>query len=140
MTTTNQVTPTSTWLAATAEVMAPLPGAAGTAERLLLLLHYGVDWSSWVGRHRATYWDGLLPNRVLAATYRTTNLRAWWAEVSAALESGPRSAAERSELAALMTCDPIPVLEALRTETAALVLRVRIVAEHVRAGRQESIA
>ena len=46
-------TPTSRWLAATASTMPPLEGAAGVAERLLLLVHYGVDWQGgWVGRYR----------------------------------------------------------------------------------------
>src|SRR5664279_3452503 len=40
--------PTDRWLAAVPE-LPPLDGPAGTGERLLLLLHYGVDWDAgWV--------------------------------------------------------------------------------------------
>lgn len=129
-------TPTSRWLAATAATMPPLEGAAGVAERLLLLVHYGVDWKGgWVGRYRNTYWDTLLPDRVICATYRAPNLRRWWRDVADELGSQPRSAAEREELEALLRADPVPVLEVLRFETEALLLRVRIVAEAVRAAR-----
>ncbi len=129
-------TPTSRWLAATAATMPPLDGPAGVAERLLLLVHYGVDWQGgWVGKYRTTYWDTLLPDRVICATYRAPNLRRWWRDVADELGSHPRSAAEREELEALLRSDPTPVLEVLRFETEALLLRVRIVTEAVRADR-----
>lgn len=128
--------PTSRWLAAVADRMPPLEGAGGVAERLLLLIHYGVDWSSgWVGEYRANYWDRLLPDRIICATFRAPNLRRWWREVAAELESRPRSAAERDELELLLRADPEPVLEVLRLETEALLLRTRIVTEAVRAAR-----
>lgn len=41
--------------------------AADTAERLLLLVHYSIDWdNSWVAeeKYRKTYWDEILPGRV----------------------------------------------------------------------------
>ena len=39
-------------------------GPAGVSERLLLLVHYGIDWSGgWVSRYRSTYWESLLPDR-----------------------------------------------------------------------------
>jgi len=83
--------------------MPALTGPAGTAERLLLLIHYGIDWQeSWVGRYRATYWDKLLPDRVITATYRAGSLRRWWREVASELGSAPRSAAERHELEQLL--------------------------------------
>ena len=128
-------TPTDGWLAAAGQMPA-LQGPAGTAERLLLLIHYGIDWQQgWVGRYRTTYWDSLLPDRVITATYRTGSLRRWWREVANELCSAPRSAAERAELEQLLRTDPAPVLEVLRFETEALLLRTRIVADAVRAGR-----
>ena len=129
--------PTGRWLATAGTVLPPLQGPAGVAERLLLLVHYGVDWQGgWVGRYRTTYWDSLLPDRVICATYRAPNLRRWWREVADALGSHPRSAAERAELEELLRADSQPVLEVLRFETEALLLRTRIVAEAVRATRQ----
>jgi hypothetical protein len=114
--------------------MPPLTGSAGTAERLLLLLHYGVDWQDgWVARYRATYWDQLLPDRVVVATFRAANLRQWWALVAGELQSAPRNDRERRELEQLLRQDPVPVLQVLRCETAPLLLRTRIVAEAVRA-------
>jgi hypothetical protein len=128
-------TPTDRWLAATTQMPA-LHGPAGTAERLLLLIHYGIDWSQgWVGRRRTTYWDRVLPDRVIAATYRAGSLRRWWRDVADELQSQPRNASEREELERLLRSDPSPVLEVLRFETEALLLRVRIVADAVRATR-----
>lgn len=128
--------PTDRWLATTATYMPALEGPAGLAERLLLLIHYGVDWQDgWVSRYRNTYWDQLLPDRIITATYRIGNLRRWWREVADELGSRPRSAAERAELEQLLRADPLPVLEVLRYETEALLLRTRIVTEAVREGR-----
>lgn len=128
--------PTDRWLATVSDVMPPLTGPAGTAERLLLLLHYGIDWdTSWVAKHRGTYWEHQLPDRVYAATYRSDTLRGWWNIVAADLVSSPRYPGERVELAQLLQCPPAPVLQVLREETVALVLRTRIVAETVRAAR-----
>jgi hypothetical protein len=130
--------PTDRWLAAVTDTMPPLEGPAGVAERLLLLVHYGVDWSNgWVGRYRATYWDSILPDRVICATYRAANLRRWWRDVADDLGSQPRSAAERAELEQLLRAESMPVLEVLRYEVEALLLRTRIVAESVRAARPQ---
>lgn len=130
------LSPTGRWLAAAGAVMPPLDGPAGVAERLLLLVHFGIDWGgSWVGRYRATYWERLLPDRVICATYRSPNLRRWWRDVAAELDSRPRTAAERAELEELLRADSLPVLEVLRLEAEALLLRTRIVTEAVRAGR-----
>lgn len=130
--------PTDRWLAAVADTMPPLEGAAGVAERLLLLVHYGVDWSNgWVGRYRATYWDSILPDRVICATYRAANLRRWWRDVADDLGSQPRSTAERAELEQLLRAESMPVLEVLRYEAEALLLRTRIVADSVRAARPQ---
>lgn len=113
------MTPTDTWLGAVDD-MPPLTGTAGTAGRLLLLLlHYGVAWDSWVGRHRATYWDHLLPDRTVSATYLAGTMRARWALVSTELDSGPRNPAERAELEQLLRADPVPVLTVIRDEATA---------------------
>lgn len=131
-----EVTPTLRWLSTAADIVAPLEGPAGVAERLLLLVHYGVDWQDgWVGRYRHTYWETLLPDRIICATYRAPNLRRWWRDVADELGSHPRSAAERNELEQLLRADSIPVLEVLRFEAEALLLRTRIVADAVRASR-----
>ena len=63
-------TPTMRWRAAVPELPALTEPAAICAERLLLLVHYDLDWDSWIGDHRHRYWDELLPARVRAATYR----------------------------------------------------------------------
>jgi hypothetical protein len=129
-------TPTAQWLAEAA-ALPPLKGPEGTAERLLLLLHYGIDWQDgWVTRHRGAYWDKILPDRVITATYRAPNLRRWWREAAEELGSHPRTAAERAELEQLLRADPAPVLDVLRWETEALLLRTRIVADAVRAARR----
>jgi hypothetical protein len=132
---TTHTTPTSAWLAV-CEHMPPLDGPAGVAERLLLLVHYGIDWQhGWVSGHRGTYWDRLLPDRVITATYRADSLRRWWRDVAAELGSQPRTPAERAELEELLRAEDYPVLEVLRFETEALLLRTRIVADAVRATR-----
>lgn len=126
-------TPTSTWLAA-APYLPPLTGAADTAGRLVLLLHYGIDWkNSWVTQRRHAYWSHILPSRVAAATYRAASLRAWWTMVSQELGAGPRNRAEREELGVLLGGDQgLEVLGVLREECQALTLRCRITADAVR--------
>lgn len=127
------LTPTSQWLA-TIPDMPPLHGAAGAAERLLLLVHYGIDWSNgWVGARRQHYWDRLLPDRVITATYRADTLRRWWREVTHELGSHPRTRAERAETEQLIrTQESTPVLEVFRFETTPLLLRTRLTADAVR--------
>lgn len=128
--------PSVLWLNETRDIIPPLDGPAATAERLLLLLHYGIDWrESWVGKHRRTYWEEILPSRIITSTYRCGTLRQWWTEISGTLESAPRNSAERADVVHLLGSDSLPVLQVLRTEADALVLRVRIVAETVRAQR-----
>lgn len=131
------MSPTDRWLAA-------LPGLprlseqAQIAERLLLLLHYGVDWSTWIARHRKTYWSAILPNRVIRATYRANSLPRWWTLASSDLCSAPRNAAERAEAVTLLSRDSAPVLRLLREETEPLLLRLRLVADAVRQARIDS--
>lgn len=135
MTASAAPTPTDRWLACV-DGMPPLEGAAGTAERLILLLHYGIDWANgWVAGYRKTYWDQILPDRLIVATYRADTLRRWWSEVAAELDSEPRNAAERQEVEALLRHEAAPVMEVVRTETEALLLRTRITTDAVRAGR-----
>jgi hypothetical protein len=115
--------------------------ATDTAERLLLLLHYSIDWdTSWVAeeKYRKTYWDEILPGRVRRAAYRSATLDQWWS--SPALQHlglvAPRYADRRLELAKLLREPPLPVLNALHTSLPALLLRVRIIAEAVAAERK----
>ena len=117
-----------------------LDGPADTAERLLLLLHYGIDWEGWVGRYRATYWEGLLADRVVVAAYRSRSLGRWWDDVATELGASPRTAAQRRELAQLVSQDGPPVLQVMREESEALLLRVRIIADAVRSARLEEAA
>lgn len=132
-------TATSRWLKATPDLPPLTDPAASTAERLVLLLHYGIDWSdqNWVTARRGDYWDNLLPSRIQSATYTSgASLNHWWTAASTQLGSSPRTAAERVELATLLAAAPKPVLQALRDQTAALTLRTRIVADAVRAQRK----
>lgn len=139
MTTASTLSPTSAWLAS-APYLPAVTGPADTAQRLLLLAHYGIDWSNgWVGRYRATYWDKVLPDRVIVATYRAATLDRWWSEIAVELGTSPRNAAERAELAQLLRQPDSPVLHLFREETEALLLRVRIVADEVRASKALSV-
>lgn len=130
----------SRWLS-TVEGMPPLQGPAGVAERLLLHVHYGLDWTGgWVGRYRERYWSDLLPDRVIVATYRAGSLRRWWSDVAGELEVSPRSSAARREVEVLLRCGwDGQVLELLREEIEALVLRTRITAESVREHRAAAV-
>ncbi|WP_343229960.1 hypothetical protein [Rhodococcus sp. H-CA8f] len=127
---------TEQWLAAAPHLPSLTDPAAVVAERLLLLLHYGMDWtaSNWVAARRADYWDHLLPAHVRLGTYSSgTNLHHWWSTVSGKLGSTPRTDGERLEVAQLLTSEPKDVIQTLRDQTMALTLRTRIVADAVRA-------
>ncbi len=132
-------TPTDDWLAA-----APMPalsGPEGTAERLLLLIHYGLDWSNgWIGKYRIKYWDNILPDRLIAATFRHDSLRGWWREVAVELESSPVTSAQRQELEALLREPALPVLDVIRHQCEAVILRTRITTESVRTAKQQKAA
>lgn len=117
-------------------VLSPLPpltGPVAVAERLVLLVHRGVDWEVWGGSRRVKYWDALA-DRVRAATYAGPTLSHWWQDVAAQITSAPRSVEDRAALAVLLaTPDPRPVLVALAEHAPTLVLRVRVLAEYRRA-------
>ncbi|MFW2242975.1 hypothetical protein ACNUP4_32770, partial [Rhodococcus opacus] len=88
---------TDRWLAAVPQLPALTDPAAVTAERLVLLLHYGIDWSerNWVAARRGDYWDNLLPTRIRLATYNSINLHQWWTTSAARLGSAPRTDEQR---------------------------------------------
>lgn len=130
--------PTRRWLAEVPE-LPPLSGALEVAERLLLLLHYSIDFDSWVGSYIRRYWTDLLPDRVIVATYSADSLHRWWSDVAAELCADARTREERLELAQLLAHhDPQAVLEHLRSDTTALLMRTRITADAVREHRRPS--
>jgi hypothetical protein len=128
-------TPAREWLAAS-----PLPtldGAEGDAERLVALVHLGVDFGVWGGSRRGRYWDALA-ERVRAATYAGPTLNDWWGSITADIVSSPRNAGERAETAELLAApEGRATLRALRAHAPALVLRVRVASETRKAQRAE---
>ena len=128
--------PTDRWRRAVPELPPLSDPAAIVGERLLLLVHYGLDWDSWIGDHRHRYWDELLPARVRAATYRADSLATWWSLLAQALPIEITDRARRLEVAQLLTEPSAPVLTLLRDQLPALILRVRIVAETVADNRR----
>ncbi|BEL41942.1 hypothetical protein [Mycobacteroides abscessus] len=132
------VTPTKVW-----QSMVPALGcldeAGDTAERLLLLLHYAIDWdTSWVADHRKTYWDEQFPSRVRRAAYRSHTLESWWSQASVRLgATTPRQHDRRTELAVLLRTPALPVIGAMQRELPALVMRVRIIADAVAQQRKD---
>lgn len=113
----------------------PLDGPAATAERLVLLVHRGVNWDVWGGARRVRYWDALT-DRVRAGTYAGPTLAHWWQSVSARISAAPRTPADRAELAALIGADDQrAVLTVLRDTADVLVLRVRVAVETHREAR-----
>ena len=60
-------------------------------------------------------------------------------DVAAELDASPRTLEQRRELAELMTRDAVPVLSVMRDQCEALQIRLRLVADAVRAGVQVSV-
>lgn len=116
--------------------MADLPELSAeesVAERLVLLAHYGADFTIWGEKRRVRYWDALA-ERVKAATFAGPRLADWWERMSHDLPTAPRNAAERADVAALLaTPDGSVVVKILRKYADVLVLRVRVIAETRRA-------
>lgn len=115
----------------------PLNGPEAAAERLVLLIHRGVDWSVWGGTRRVRYWDALT-DRVRAATYAGPTLSEWWRTITTQITSTPRTPADRADTATLLAHpDQRDVLDALHRHADTLVLRVRVLIEHNRPDHTE---
>lgn len=126
---------TDSWLSESP--LEPLTDSEGVAERLVLLLHNGVDFEIWGGARRVRYWDALT-ERVKAATYSGPTLSHWWGDACRQIVSSPRDHAVREEVATLLAADnQRAVLNALRTHAEVLVLRTRVVSEYRRQARTE---
>ncbi|CAM3304948.1 hypothetical protein [Tsukamurella hominis] len=119
------------WRAAAPDLPPLTDPAAQTAEALLLHVHYGIDWSSWIGDRRHRYWDDILPGRVLNAALRSASLDRFWSLIALKLEVNVRD--DRTlEVATLLRGErPGAVLAVMRTELPALLLRVQIIAAEV---------
>lgn len=125
---------TDAWLAESP--LEPLTGPEGVAERLVLLLHNGVDFDIWGGARRVRYWDAL-SERVKAATYAGPTLSHWWGDVCRQIVSAPRDHSVREEVATLLAAENgKAILVALRTHAEVLVLRARVVSEYRRQARE----
>ncbi|GAB20512.1 hypothetical protein GOEFS_119_00020 [Gordonia effusa NBRC 100432] len=123
-------TQTDRWRASIPELPPLTTDAARTAESLLLLLHYSIDWDSWLAERRKRYWDELLPSHIRAATYRAVDsLPTWWSLLHQALPMTFADQTRRLEIATLLAEPGGPVLAILRDQLPALLLRVRIIAD-----------
>lgn len=106
------------------------------AERLILLVHVGRDFTIW-GKRPGRYWKALT-DHVRTGTYAGPGLEDWWARVCTRVVSEPRSSQARAEAAELLAYpNPRAVLEVLRDRSAVLVLRVQVIMEHAKAGQEE---
>lgn len=138
--------PTDRWIAVARErwgdALPESTGPASTAERLLLLLHYGIDWGNgWLAGYRDSYWSGAKPgkfeDRVFAAAMMCPDLPTWWTRICADLGSGPGTAAQRLEALQLVRSpDGVQVMHLLRTTISDLLLFVRTVTDAMRASRR----
>lgn len=121
------------WLAQSP--LPPLEGAAGAAERLVLLVHFGVDFTIWGGSRRVRYWDALA-ERVRAATYAGPTLEHWWVDICRSVVSAPRDDRERMDIAELLTSqNQREILEVLRSQAPVMVLRARVISDTRRQAR-----
>lgn len=131
MTLTSEMAPSEEW-----QSVVDLPALSeeeSVAERLVLLAHYGADFTVWGEKRRARYWDALA-ERVKAATFAGPTLADWWNQIGRDLPTAPRNARERADVAALLAFpDGRAVVRILRRYADVLVLRARVVAETRRA-------
>lgn len=118
----------------------PLEGDYSVAERLVLLIHRGVDWDVWGGARRVKYWDALA-DRVKAATYAGNTLSHWWQYIGLDMPSSPKNAQDRKEAAFLLASENQKnILKILRGHSSTLVLRVRVISEIMREQRNLPVA
>jgi len=113
----------------------PLPSLeAQLAERLIFLVHEGVNWDIWGGKRRMNYWEALT-DRVRAATYAGPTLLHWWEQIAQSIESSPKSAEHRALVSqALIAENQKEVLKYLRYHATVLVMRVRV---HIEFSREQ---
>lgn len=110
-----------------------LDAPASRAELLVAAAHRYRDREVWGGDRALTYWDRL-PDRVRTATYAGPRLPQWWERICRELGVGQPSRREDREAVsrALAAGGDAAVLAALRGETEALCLRVRLAVELAR--------
>lgn len=126
--------PSQLWQAAAKKNLRPLTtDQDDVAERLLLHLHYAIDWkTSWVADRIATYWTEVLPSRVRRATYQADSLESWWSIAARALGAHtPGDPDRRLELANLLAEDSELVLAVFHDKLLARIMRVQIIADAV---------
>lgn len=115
----------------------PLSEAEEVAQRLVLLAHFGADFTVW-GKRRVRYWDALT-ERVKAATFSGPTVADWWNDISMRLPTTPRTPEQRADVVALLAYpDSRAVVKVLRQYADVLVLRARVVAEARRAAREDA--
>lgn len=111
----------------------PVTEEESVAERLILLAHYGADFTVWGEKRRVRYWDALA-ERVKAATFSGPTLADWWSQISRDVPTTPRNADQRADVAELLSYEKgREVVKILRRYADVLVLRVRVIAETRRA-------
>jgi len=108
----------------------PLEGPARTAELLVASAHRCVDWDIWGGSRRLRYWDALA-EAVRAACYSGPRVADWWERIGRQMSLGqPGKWEDRRLVAELLACgDDRAVLDVLRKNADALVLRVRVASD-----------
>lgn len=108
--------------------------SAQVAEALLLHLHYSINWDEgeWISAERWRYWDRILPGRIRTAAYRAESLDGLWSQLRERLPVVPVKEERRLEVANLLRHqDQDAVIDLLKTELPALLLRVQIISNAV---------
>lgn len=107
----------------------PLSEAENIAQRLVLLAHYGADFTVWGGKRRTRYWDALT-ERVKACTFAGPTIADWYNDISTRLPTWARNPEQRADLVALLAYpDSRAVVKILRQYSDVLVLRTRVISE-----------